>query len=65
MRLSSLFLCFFLVTLAASGQGDLSPTNAPAPTMKTLQQVEPRREISATNTPGNASNVFIISQTGA
>ena len=28
--------------------------------MKTLDEVEPRKEVNATNTPGDASNMFII-----
>jgi parallel beta-helix repeat protein len=34
-------------TAALFGQGSLTPPGAPAPTMKTLQQVEPRTPISA------------------
>ena len=33
--------------------------------MKTLDEVEPRIAINATNTPGDASNTFIISQPGS
>lgn len=32
--------------VSAFAQGPLSPTAAPAPTMKTLQQVEPRTPIT-------------------
>jgi hypothetical protein len=35
------------------------------PTMKTLDQIEPRTIVNAVNTPGNATNTFIISQPGS
>lgn len=37
----------------------------PAPTMKTLHQVEPRTVVSADNTPGDATSEFIISTSGS
>lgn len=46
-------------------QGSLTPPGAPAPTMKTLTEVEPRTAVSSTNTPGNAGAVFAISQSGS
>ena len=36
---------FFATVLSAFGQGSLTPPGAPAPTMKTLDEVEPRRLI--------------------
>jgi hypothetical protein len=33
--------------------------------MKTLDQIEPRKEVNPTNTPGDASNHFIITQPGS
>jgi hypothetical protein len=57
-----------LLTSAANifAQGFLTPPpGAPAPTMKTLDQVEPRTIINATNTPGDANNMFIISSSGS
>ena len=33
--------------------------------MKTLDQVEPRKEVNATNTPGNAQNLFVINAPGS
>ncbi|MGB8169018.1 MAG: NosD domain-containing protein [Chthoniobacteraceae bacterium] len=49
----------------ASAQGPLTPPGAPAPTMKTLDQVEPRKPIDATNTPGNSANLFRITEPGS
>jgi parallel beta-helix repeat protein len=47
------------------GQGSLTPPAAPAPTMKTLQQIEPRIEINSTNTPGDADSIYKITQAGS
>src|SRR5262249_8999659 len=41
------------------------PPCAPAPTMKSLDQVEARTPVDATHTPGTASSVFVISQPGS
>lgn len=66
--------------LVALAQGPLSPPTAaddavggnpplvggnPAPTMKTLHQVEPRKPVNSTTTPGNASSVFVIDEPGS
>lgn len=46
--------------------GDLNPPPGPvAPTMKTLTEVEPRIAINSTNTPGNSSALFRITQPGS
>ena len=47
-RLPSLALSFFLLPAFAFPQGNLTPPGAPAPTMKTLDQVEARTPISTT-----------------
>jgi parallel beta-helix repeat protein len=61
-------MCAFLFSGTVSGfaQGSLTPPpGAPAPTMKTLDQVEPRTPINATNTPGDADSLFKITQPGS
>jgi parallel beta-helix repeat protein len=60
-----LFLSAFSFQFSAFSQGSLTPPGAPAPTMKTLDQIEPRKEVNATNTPGDATNSFIISSPGS
>jgi hypothetical protein len=61
---SALLAC--LLPLAALGQGQLLPPGgAPGPTMKTLDQVQPRIPIDADHTPGDASNTFIIKRPGS
>jgi hypothetical protein len=56
-----------LAALAAVlAQGPLTPpADAPAPTMKTLDQLEPRTKINAVNTPGNADSQFKITRAGS
>ena len=47
-------------------QGSLTPPGAPGPSMKSLDQVASTGiAINATNTPGDASNHFIINQAGS
>jgi hypothetical protein len=46
-------------------QGTITPPGTPAPTMKSLDQVEPRIPIDAFHTPGDASSAYIISNTGS
>ncbi|HZJ13677.1 MAG TPA: hypothetical protein VFD27_01440, partial [Chthoniobacteraceae bacterium] len=49
----------------ALAQGPLTPPGAPAPTMKTLDQIEPRTAINSTNTPGDDDSLFKITQPGS
>jgi parallel beta-helix repeat protein len=55
----------FCILHSALGQGALTPPSAPAPTMKSLDQVEARTPVDAIHTPGGASDEFIISQPGS
>jgi hypothetical protein len=61
----ALLSAFSLQPSALLGQGSLTPPGAPAPTMKTADQIEPRTIVNAANTPGNANNLFIITNSGS
>jgi len=61
----ALLSAFSLQPLALLGQGSLMPPGAPAPTMKSADQIEPRTIVNAVNTPGDANNLFIITNSGS
>jgi hypothetical protein len=56
-------LCLFSTVPGSFGQGSLTPPGAPAPTMKSLTQVEPRTDVLTLS--GNGNNQYIINQSGA
>src|SRR4051794_37925394 len=69
-RIARLFIvCGFFLTSSVFPQGGLTPPGAPAPTMKTLAQLdaklEPRTAINLTNTPGDAVSIYKITQPGS
>src|SRR2546423_4076666 len=65
----SVFVSHFLLPPSAFSQGSLTPPGAPAPTMKTLDQVEPRIDLQnappSAVTTTNADYHFIITQPGS
>lgn len=54
-----------MLPVSLFAQGSLTPPAGPAPTMKRLDQIEPRTIINATNTPGIGNNMFVISSSGS
>lgn len=56
---------FILYPSSLRAQGSLMPPGAPAPLMKSLDQIEPRTPMDATHTPGNNDAEFIVNQSGS
>ena len=61
----TLVSAFSLQPSALLAQGSLTPPGAPAPAMKSLDQIEPRTIVNAVNTPGDSGNSFIITNAGS
>ena len=60
----SLLLCSLVLSShALFGQGSLTPPGFPAPTMKTLAQIEPRTDLMTV--PSDANAQFVITQPGS
>ncbi|MDB6028872.1 MAG: hypothetical protein JWM68_5095 [Verrucomicrobiales bacterium] len=64
-RVFSMVCALLVMTTLGFAQGTLTPPGAPAPTMKTLAQIEPRTPISAATTPGDTFTLYIINQPGS
>src|SRR5215475_12436191 len=71
-RLFSTLISCFAIAPFLSAQGPLAPPGAPAPSMKSLDQIDARVAtageripINATTCPGNAGSVFIIASSGS
>ena len=70
--IASVFLipAFQLFSISAFAQGSLTPPGPPAPTMKRLDEVEPRMNLQATPAPAGVDTTnpdyhFIINQPGS
>lgn len=50
---------------SAFGQGALTPPGAPAPMMKSLDQIEARTPVDTIHTPGTFSDLFTITNSGS
>jgi hypothetical protein len=61
----TLLISTFMQLPIAFGQGSLTPPGAPAPGMKSLDQIETRSPVDATHTPGSGTNLFVINQPGS
>lgn len=65
MRGVCLFVAVLLACAAPALAGSLTPPGAPAPTMKTLDQVEPRVPLGPLTTPGDADSIYKITTPGS
>ena len=61
--LAAAIVSSFILHPSSFGQGALTPPGAPAPTMKTLAQIEPRTDVL--KLVGDGFNLFIINQPGS
>jgi len=59
----ALFLALAGLCPAVLGQGALTPPGPPAPTMKSLAQIEPRTDVLTLS--GNGNNQYLITQSGS
>ena len=64
-KIGAMLLVSLLVCNHVCLAGDLNPPSAPAPTMKTLDQVEPRIPIGTDTTPGDANSLYKITSPGS
>jgi parallel beta-helix repeat protein len=65
MMALALFSTLGLRPYTACAQGSLMPPGAPAPTMLSLDQIEPRTPVDATHTPGDVDDEFVITRPGS
>ncbi|GAG42986.1 unnamed protein product, partial [marine sediment metagenome] len=65
MMVSLVVLVGLLIVPTVSQAGDLNPPGPPAPTMKTLDEVEPRIPIGPETTPGDANSLYVITERGS
>lgn len=64
-KINAITILLLLIAVTGSHAGNLDPSSAPASTMKTLDQVEPRTPLNATTAPGDDASVYIITQSGS
>lgn len=65
LALSLLVLAALVLFSLRGYTGNLEPAAAPGPTMKTLDQVEPRIPLSQQTTPGDAFYLYMITEPGS